>query len=252
MVRVSGIRDGVRHGTGPLVAAFALLLAACDAGDTPAPPAATTPPAGEAPGDVSATWPLDDAAGVHVRRERAASLTASGARDVIIVTAEGPRYDSLDIRLFITNADGDTLWADAWNSSYYFYYDDLSGRSRMDVMTTVQAQVDTLLHDSRLTARGLPEPMQAADYGDLFRESTRYHLAELDWRNRASLRPAELTPAEAYDRINVEDVAPARVGVVLSEVASGPTYWYYAGGEASYVIGWSVREHAFVRIFSCC
>lgn len=229
-----------------------LLLAACDAGDAPDAPGTGSPATPASSSTVADAWPVDDAAGVNVRRERRANLTGTNAQDVIIVTAQGPRYDSLDIRLYITNAQGDTLWADAWNSAYYFYYDDVAGRSRMDVGRTVQAQVDTLLDDSRITARGLPELMQGADYGDLFQESTRYHLAELDWRNRASLRPAELTPPEAYDRISVEEVAPARVGVVLSEVISGPTYWYYAGGEASYIIGWSVREHAFVRIFSCC
>jgi hypothetical protein len=237
---------------------LALAAVACGTDRVPvdgtgAPPVGTGAPVPGAPaGAATADWPADESAGINLLRQREAHLTPASAPDIISVAAYGPRYDTLDIRLSIRNAAGDTLWVDQWNSAYYFYYDDIAGRTRLEVARTVQAQVDSLLHDSRITQRGLPEPMQRADWGDLFRESTRYHLAELDWRNRSGLRAAELTPREAYDRIVIEDVAPARVGVVLSEVSAGPTYWYYAGGEASYVIGWSVREHAFVRIFSCC
>jgi hypothetical protein len=237
------------------VALSCIAVAACGNDRVPvdgtgAPPVGTGGAA--MPGAASADWPDDETAGINLARQTEAQLTPGSAPDIIAVTAHGPRYDSLDIRLTIRNAAGDTLWVDEWNSADYFYFDDVAGRGRLEIARTVQAHVDTLLHDSRVTQRGLPEPMRRGDYGDLFRESTRYHLAELDWRNRASISPSEVTPRDAYDRIVLEDVAPARVGVVLSEVIVGPTYWYYAGGEASYIIGWSVREHAFVRIFSCC
>jgi hypothetical protein len=42
------------------------------------------------------------------------------------------------------------------------------------------------------------------------------------------------------------------VRAVAAELAAGPTFAYFAGGEATYVIGWSVREQAFVRLFACC
>jgi hypothetical protein len=231
------------------------VMAACgDARDvSQARPGAAGPaPATGSAGEASPDWPGSEEAGINLRRERAARLTGAAQPDIIVITARGPRFDSLDVRLVIHSAAGDTLWSDEWNSAYYFYYDPAEGRTRLEIGRTVQAHVDTLLHESRFSERGMPALMRGADYGDLFRESVRYHLAELDWRNRAGLQPAEPTPREAYDRINVEHVVPARVGVVRSEVSAGPTYWYYAGGEASYVIGWSVREHAFVRIFSCC
>jgi hypothetical protein len=203
-------------------------------------------------GSATGTWPGSEEAGIHLRRERAAHLTGAAQPETIVVTAQGPRYDSLDIRLVIRSAAGDTLWSDEWNSSFYFYYDSVEGKTRLEVARMVQAHVDTLLHGSRFNDRGLPGVLSGADYSDLSRESVRHHLAELDSRRRAGLRPAQPTPRDAYDRIRVETVDASRVDAVHAEVSSGPTYWYYAGGEASYVIGWSVQESAFVRIFACC
>jgi hypothetical protein len=226
--------------------------AACADADRPAGrdgPAGAPPAA--APAD-SEQWPTDPAAGVSLRRERALELTPDAAPETVIVTARGPRYDSLEIRLVIRSARGDTLWADGWNSALYFYYDPVAGKADTTVARIVQAHVDTLLHDSRYASRGLPGPMRHGDYRDMIAEAVRYHLAELDWRNRADVRPAERTPPEAYERIDAGSVAPERVEVVTAELLEGPTFMYYAGGEASYVIGWSVREHGFVRIFSCC
>jgi predicted nicotinamide N-methyase len=80
----------------------------------------------------------------------------------------------------------------------------------------------------------------------------RYHLAELDWRHRAELRPADPTPGEAYSRIEPQHVVPERVTAVLAELEARPSFWYYAGGEAVYAVGWSPREHSLVRFYSCC
>jgi hypothetical protein len=241
-----------------LTLAAAVAVVACgdaarDDGSGSGMPDATGAAAGPAQaGAAGGEWPAEPGAGINLRRERAAALTGAAAPEVVIVTARGPRYDSLEISLTIHSAGGDTLWADGWNSRLYFEHDPAGGRSAEEVATIVQAHVDSLLHDSRFSEAGLPPRMRGDSHAGTVRESLHYHLAELDWRNRASLTPAEPTPATAYDRIVAGNVVPERVEVVSNEVLAGPTYWYHAGGEASYVIGWSVREHAFVRIFSCC
>jgi hypothetical protein len=196
-------------------------------------------------------WPAPDAGPVHIRRELAADLTGDGRSERITVAARGPQYEQLDISLVIAGADGDTLWADRWESAYYFYYDPLEGKSAEEVAAIVQGHVDALLADDRFHT-GMPPAMAGGDPTDMIHESVRYHLAELDWRNRADLDPADELPEEAYARLRPDDVALARVRVVAEELSTRPTYNYFAGGEASYVIGWSERERAFVRLFACC
>jgi len=186
-----------------------------------------------------------------VRAERPASLREGQPADVVQVSASGPAHDRANVRLVIRGARGDTLWFDAWSTARYFEYDVARDRSGEEAAAYVQAQLDSLLHDSRFSARGMPAQVRQQDR-DALRESIRYHLAELDWRNRANLGASDPTPPDAHDRISTATVAPERVDAVLAELLQGPTYWYYAGGEVTYVIGWSPREYAFVRLYSCC
>jgi hypothetical protein len=215
--------------------------------DTPEPGAGVAPPAAMP----QQRWPAPGAGTIDVRRERAHDLTGDGRPERLSVTVQGERYDSLDIVLVIEGADGDTLWLDRWTSLYYFHYDPLEGKADTEVAQIVQGHVDALLVDDRFHT-GMPDRMLGGDPTDMIRESVRYHLAELDWRLRADLDPADVTPTEAYDRIQPDLVGNARVTAVANELADMPTYNYFAGGEASYVIGWSARENAFVRLFACC
>jgi hypothetical protein len=233
-----------------------LLVTACGNGHGDAPAAAgddaaAAPTAGQA-GAAEAAWPADPGAGVNLRREASWQLTGEAAPDQLIVTAQGSGYAALEIRLVIRDASGDTLWADGWSSSAYLEHAGADRLIQEELRGHVQAQVDSLLHPSRFTASGLPRLERDGVPRGRIRESVAYHLAELDWRNRSSLRPADRTPGSAFDRISAAEVAPARVEVVTNEVLAGPTFRYHAGGAVNYVIGWSVREHAFVRVYSCC
>lgn len=211
--------------------------------------AAPAPDTSAAP---ASDWP-DAMSAVNLRRERAIDLTGDGAPETLRVTARGPRSDSLAIALTITGAAGDTLWHDAWSSLHYFKYDPLEGKAAGTVTRIVREHVDSLLADSRFTAAGLaPRLAQGGSAEEAQREAVRYHLAELDWRGQADLTPADEMPPDAYSRIDAARVAPARVDVVLSELRGRPSFWYHAGGEETYAIAWSEREHAFVRLYSCC
>lgn len=232
------------------VVACGFVFTACGDPAPPPPPADTAAPTQQPGAD-----PAAGSAGpsvVQLGGERRAQLREGFPQDLVLVSASGPAHDSLQVRVVIRDARGDTLWVDGWDSLHYFKYDGIEGRSREDIARVVEAHVDTLLHDSRFSARGLPQRLRQSDYSDMMRESVTYHLAELDWRNRASLRASDATPPDAYDRIAAATVAPERVDAVIAELLAAPSYWYYAGGEASYVIGWSAREYAFVRLFSCC
>jgi hypothetical protein len=217
-------------------------------------PAPEPPPASGAPAaaPLNVGWPETGADGISVRRQRGYDLTGDGVEEYVMVSAIGPAYDSLDITLAITDMRGDTLWLDHWSSGLYFYYDPMAGKADSTVARIVRAHVDSLVHESRFTARGLPAPLARGNYGGLLDESVRQHLAEIDFRGRASLDPRDPMPDGSWERIDVDAVAPARARVVRQELEAGTTFMYYAGGEASHVIGWSVRENAFVRLFACC
>jgi hypothetical protein len=234
-----------------LCAAF---LLACERGDSPA----DRPPAGQPAAQPDAVdiepqqqWPGPGTGPIHVRRERRHDLTGDGRPETVTVAARGPHYDALDITLVIANAAGDTLWTDAWRSDYYFHYEPIEGQTAEQVAAVVQGHVDDAVSGRRFQ-RGMPDGMIGGDPAEMMRESVRYHLAELDWRRRVDLEPSDPTPQEAWQRIDPQTVVNARAQAVVDELLQGPTYLYFAGGEASYVIGWSVREQAFVRLFACC
>jgi hypothetical protein len=200
-------------------------------------------------------WPGVNAGNISIQRSREIDFTRDGRNERIDVTARGPRYDSLDIALVITGADGDTLWREDWTSLHYFKYVDINTRTPDSIARVVQAHVDTLLHDSRFSmAGGLPALLRRTTTPpeDIMREALAYHLAELDWRLTAGLRPSQPTPPAGYSAVSSSNVPAERVSNVLQELASYPSFMYYAGGEATYAIAWSGLEKAFVRIYSCC
>jgi hypothetical protein len=197
-------------------------------------------------------WQEPGAGWVNVRRQRAYDLTSDGAAEEILVTAEGASYDSLTVTLVIRTAARDTLWLHSWPSLLYFQYDPLAGKADTTVARIVRAHVDSLVHESRFSESGLPSMLRRGSAGATMNESVQFHLAEIDFRGQANLEARDPTPAGSWDRINEANVVPERVRAVRDELERGPTFMYYAGGEASYVLGWSPREQSFVRLFSCC
>lgn len=206
--------------------------------DTPAP--ADPAPAAEAQGYTD-TWPSAVGAPVRVRQQRRFDITGDDAAERFVVTATGTHHDSLDIVLHVETAGGETLWLDRWSSAAYFenQVEPLPDSTRHRI---VREHVEELLADHTFR--------ESAEMAD--EESITFHLAELDWRRSAGLEPRDPTPPGAYDRIAARPAAAERARAVLEEVRAGRAFTYYAGGEASYAIGWSDREHAIIRLFSCC
>ncbi|CAN5800346.1 hypothetical protein BH23GEM9_BH23GEM9_16420 [soil metagenome] len=197
-------------------------------------------------------WPDPGVDRIDVRRERSYDMNGDGRGEVFVVTARGTRYDSLDIALLIRDIGGDSLWVDRWSSRSYFKYIPLDEQDEATVVRIVRAHVDSLLIDGRFAERGMPRRFRRENVDETIAESVRYHLAEIDWRGGASLDARDPTPPEAHNRITAANVAPERVRVVRQELESRPTFMYHAGGEVTYVIGWSQRENSFVRLYSCC
>ena len=200
-------------------------------------------------------WPGVNAGDISIRRSREIDFTRDGRNETIDVSARGPRYDSLDIALVITGADGDTLWWEDWTSLHYFKYVDINTHTPDSIARVVQAHVDTLLHDTHFSMTGgLPALLRRTTTPpeDIMREAVAYHLAELDWRRTAGLRPSQPTPPAGYSAVSASNVPADRVSNVMQELMSYPSFMYYAGGEATYAIAWSRLENAFVRIYSCC
>ncbi|HSJ32061.1 MAG TPA: hypothetical protein VK933_11550 [Longimicrobiales bacterium] len=229
-----------------------VLAAACgDAASDDAPAASAVDSVAGAAAD-AAPRAAGDAVGY--RRERSIDFTGDGRSETLIVTATGPSLDSADVALTIEGVRGDTLWHESWPTQLYFKYDAAEGKADTTVTRIIQDHLDELLAEDRITmAGGLPQLLrQGGDPDAVMREALRYHLAELDYRHRFDLTPADSMPPQAYSAIDAADISNERVNAVLSELEGKPSLMYYAGGEATYVIAWSEREGAFVRIYSCC
>lgn len=197
-------------------------------------------------------WQTAD--GITYRQERAIDLTGDGRNERVIATASGPVYDSLEVAITIVAERRDTLWHESWPSLLYFKYDPIEGKADTTIARVVRDHVEQLVAQDRFTMDGglPPELRRGGDPTALMRDAVRYHLAEQSYRLRADLAPVDPTPPDALSRINADDVPATRVAAVIAEVEAVPSFMYFAGGEATYVIAWSEREAAFIRIYSCC
>jgi hypothetical protein len=234
------------------VATVLLATACADRRDAPSPPD-DAPAPGAAPAVDSAPhgWTGRPGEMLVFHDTRAVDFTGDGAPEQVLVAARGPTYDELGISLVIRTANADSLWVDRWESTSYFKYIPRDSLADSTAARIVRGHVDALLADSMFHDRGVPHRV-VTDIASLDRAALQYHLAELDWRAAADLEPRDPTPAEGHQRIRADAVSRDRVEAVLRETATHPTFMYYGGGEVTTLLGWSEREHAFVRLFHCC
>ena len=186
---------------------------------------------------------------MNLSRDRAIDLTRDGSPERLLVTARGPRYDSLDVRLEIRGAGDSLLYEARWGSELYFFYDPAAGQPDSAIQRKVVQAIDRLLHDSAFV-----RPRVAGPKGVMPVDTSvvRYDLAEYDWRKANGVGPfAELPPA-ADPGIDGMRIEPARVMRIAGETAAEPSFTFFSGGELTRTLVWSPTERRFVRVFECC
>jgi hypothetical protein len=200
--------------------------------------------------DSGATQP---GASVRSRYSRAEDLTGDGRAERLVLTAEGPNHDSLDIRLEIRSPDDSLLYASTWDSRFYFQYDDRRAMTDSAAALKVRTQLNRVLVDTafRVGPRGTAsDTVRLA----MMRDAIRYDIATNQLRAEHGLAPGEPLPPAAHDSVNVlaRAVPAARIAALVAELENRKSFQYFAGGEVTYAIAWSDQERRFVTIFSCC
>lgn len=247
------------HARAVVAAAIAALVSAC--GDVRDPRvdsvAAGAPPPGTVVGD--AVVAVDSIAPRDIRlvRRRARDLTGDGRPEQFTVSARGPAFDTLDVRLEIRSDDGQLLHLARWSSYRYFHYDYRDGKADSTVERIVRAHVDRLLADSAFIAvrTGIGENRVIPPDPEIIR----YDLAELRLRSRRATpdtAPSPMVLVTGYWRADgAGDTTRASrplVDSLVRELTDRPSFRYFAGGEETYTLAWSDRLRRFVRIFACC
>jgi len=185
-------------------------------------------------------------------------LTGDGAPERLIARARGARFDSLDIELEIIDGRTGARIHDArWSSRDYFKYEPSNARpdSAAERERIVRRHFDRILASDAFVPPSMTLPGGRKEIA-LDTATVRYSLLELDWRRAHSLADSMPIPPEVESQLGRERVVPpderARTQAVAAELRGRPTFTLFQGGELTNTIAWSDREHAFVRVFSCC
>ena len=194
-----------------------------------------------------------DSIQIAYERDDFGDLTGDAANEQILVTARGPRIDSLRVRLEIRGAGDSLLYASSWSSSFYFQYLDRAAMSDAAADSTVRRHLAAILVDSafRVGGRGSPRDTMHAS---MMRDAIRYDIATNELRTAHGLPVGAELPPSAHDSVNTlaAAVPKARIDALYDELKGKKSFTYFAGGEVTYSIAWSDRERRFVTIFSCC
>ena len=192
---------------------------------------------------------------IEINHERIAfgDLTGNAAAEKMILSARGPKIDSLQVRLEIRGAGDSVLYASTWNSRFYFQYLDRASMSDSAADSTVRRHLAAVLVDSafRIGLRGSSADTMRAS---MMRDAIRYDIATNQLRTAHGLPLGAELPPSAHDSVNVlaAAVPKARIDALYEELKGKKSFTYFAGGEVTYSIAWSDREKRFVTIFSCC
>jgi hypothetical protein len=192
---------------------------------------------------------------VSIRRTRAVDLTGDRRPERFVVIATGPRYDSLDVTLEIRSPEDSVLYADSWDSGLYFHSDDRSQLTDSAVEHRVRAQIDSVLGSASFRPGGSALTTDERVNREGMRDAIRYDVGEEMWRRANRIPIDSSTPPSALDAVNQlarDSVSDARVESLVAELRDRPTFRYFAGGEATYVIAWSDEERRFVTVWACC
>jgi len=188
----------------------------------------------------------------------ARDLTGDGTPERLVALARGARFDSLAMELRILDGRSGALLHDArWSSRDYFKYEPAGGRadSLAERERIVRRNFDMIFGPKAFIAPSTTLPGGRKEIV-VDTATVRYALLELDWRRAHDIADTMPTPPEAESQLGRERVVSqeqrARAAAVSRELRGRPTFTLFQGGELTNTIAWSDREHAFVRVFSCC
>jgi hypothetical protein len=237
-----------------------LLLSACSSrsdsrvpSDTAGTPDSSSGAASPAPGSAA---PAASSTPAAFQDSTSRDLTGDGAPERLTLRAVGSRFDSLAVALEIRDGrTGALLHSARWNSRDYFKY---ARPDRKPESAAREADVRGYLGE--VFAKGaFVTPRMTLPGGRIENIDTgvvRYHLMELDWRRAHGVADTASTPPAAETELAARPATSAalraRTDAVIAELRGRPTFTLFEGGELRNTIAWSDREHAFVRVFSCC
>ena len=236
-----------------------LLLAACGTAPDARAPRDTTREADTSRGAMPSASPApvseSSVQSGAIERSVSRDLTGDGTPERLVLRATGPRFDSLAIALDIRDGRSSALLHSArWSSRDYFKYETTGDRSDSARAAVVRRNLDHVFAASAFVAPKTTFPGGRTETVDT--AVVRYHLLELDWRRAHGVADSMPTPPEAEAEIGqrraTSPALRARIDAVAAELRGRPTFTLFQGGELTNTIAWSDREHAFVRVFSCC
>lgn len=199
------------------------------------------------PNDAPPVTVASDTAGGLIRygAERDVDVTGDSVRDRVVVSAIGPRYDSLTIRLEIQSRDGTPLYVDQWNSRRYFT-DTPRPASDTAARRIVLGRLAALLADSAVT------PGAAAPRARIDTSAVEFDLREIVVRARHGLANGTPLTGALRDSVRYMRVPKARVDSAIAQLRAKPRFAYTVGGGVTYTVAWDPKLAQFVRVQSCC
>lgn len=174
------------------------------------------------------------------------------AERLVATVSKGP-LDSTMVRLEIRTSKDRLLYRHEWPAvSYMKYGAPGSARDSVAVLRAAELQMGKIFADSAFIT-GLAAP-RFSGKTEADHDAIRYDIAEHEYRAAKSFKRWDRLSAGAYDEINTfaRAVPLARIQAIAAETRAMPAFWYYAGGEETYVVAWSTSEGRMVRIAACC
>lgn len=175
------------------------------------------------------------------------------AERLVATVSKGP-IDLTMVRLEIRTSKDRILYRHEWPAVAYVKYDDAgAAKDSVAVLRATELQMAKIFADSAfITGASVGPRFSGKTEPDL--DAIRYDIAGHDYRAAKNLKKWDPLPPRAYDEVNAlaRAIPLARIQAVAAETLAMPAFWYYAGGEETYVVAWSASEGRMIRIAACC
>ena len=190
---------------------------------------------------------------ISFRRTRDVDLTGDRRPERFVVVATGPRYDSLAVTLEIRSPEDSLLYTDSWDSGLYFRPDEREQLTDSAVEQRVRAQIDSVLSSAAFRPGGTELTADERMNREGMHDAIRYDVAEDMWRRANNVPIDSSTPGGAIEEVAQlarDSVSDTRVESLVAELRDRPTFRYFAGQDATYVLAWSDEERRFVIVWT--